>query len=128
MTLWLPLDETSGPGAANLVPGAPNGARFNNPSVNTDGYVSNSLCFDGQSSYVEVPAYDGISFGTNSFSIDAWIRRSVGDPDGYRVIVDKRNGFDLPQGYSFYVNGGKLVFDLADFDIDTYTSTFAVPG
>ncbi|MGD0539508.1 MAG: LamG-like jellyroll fold domain-containing protein, partial [Verrucomicrobiota bacterium] len=91
MVLWLPFDETSGTNSANLVPGGNNGTQVNGPVV-TSGFVANSLTFDGVSQYVEVPSYNAINFGTNDFSIDAWVRRATTSGNSPpRIIVDKRD-------------------------------------
>jgi Concanavalin A-like lectin/glucanases superfamily/Immunoglobulin domain len=137
MVLWLPFDETSGTNSANLVPGGNNGLRVNSPIV-TSGFVANSLSFDGASQYVDVPSYTAINFGTNDFSIDAWVRRAAADTGtSARIIVDKRDqSGGVYTGFAFYLIGspGTLGFDLADgasFNGGTYTrysSSFAVPN
>jgi hypothetical protein len=135
MVLWLPLDEASGTNSANLVPGGNNGVQLNGPAV-TSGLVANSLSFNGTSQYVEVPSYTALNFGTNDFSIDAWIRRATNDlgtsaTSNYRVIVEKAEQSPVAQrGYSFYLHGsqGTLGLQLADGTFTTYTSSFAVPN
>jgi len=127
MTLWLPLDELSGPESLNAA-GGNHGVQQGHPTP-TSGYVGNSLCFDGQQSYVEVPSYPAIDVTTGDLSIDAWIRRSAGD-DGTRVIVDKRNepvSDTAVFGYSFFLLDGTLWFQLADGKFDNYDSTATVP-
>ncbi|HTG34071.1 MAG TPA: LamG-like jellyroll fold domain-containing protein [Thermoanaerobaculia bacterium] len=125
--LWLPFDELAGPTSLNAA-GGNQGVFHNNPSP-APGYVGNSLCFDGAQSYVEVQSYPAIDVTTGNFSVDAWIRRSVGD-DGIRVIVDKRREEFLDTsvfGYSFFLLDGELWFQLADGPYSNYRSGAAVP-
>ncbi len=130
MELWLPFDEIAGPTAANLVPGGSSGTHFNSPTV-MSGYVARSLAFDGVDDYVQVPSYAGINFGTNDFSIDAWVRRPAGNISaGIKIIVDKRVEGVTTNGYAFFLNGtsGLLGFQLADGVFANYASTLGVPS
>ena len=127
MTLWLPLDELTGPTALNAA-GGNNGVHHGN-TIPTTGFVGNGLCFDGQQSYVEVPSYPAIDFGLGDFSIDAWIRRSSGD-QAIRKIVDKRQEVFSSRvfGYSFFLLDGRLWFQLADGTHSNYDSGATVPA
>jgi hypothetical protein len=126
MTLWLPLDELTGPTSLNAAGGNP-GVQHGSP-VPTSGYVGGSLCFDGSTSYVEVQNYPAIDFGLGDFSIDAWVMRKPGDA-GTRVIVDKRKELVGQRffGYSFFLSDGELWFQLADGNYSNYRSTVTVP-
>ncbi len=132
MVLWLPFDETSGASSVNLVPGGNNGTRINGPVVNS-GFVDHSLSFNGVNQYVDVPSYNAINFGTNDFSINAWVRRAANDTGtSAHNIVDKRDisasGY---AGFAFYLMGseGTVGFDLADGGPYTrYSSSLAVPN
>ena len=127
MVLWLPFDETNGIISANLIPGGNSGTQVNGP-VAVNGYVAHSLSFDGINQYVEVPSYNAINFGTNDFSIDAWVRRATNDPGtSVRIIVDKRDESGGVRGYSLFLgNGGALGFQLADGSFSNYSSSLAV--
>ena len=129
MVLWLPFDETSGTTSANLVPGGNNGTQVGSPAV-TIGYVDHSLTFNGVNQYVEVPTYAAINFGTNDFSIDAWVTRPTNDIiTSVRTIVDTRTVSSSVTGYSLFLeSGGTLAFQLADGSFSNYSSSFAVPS
>jgi hypothetical protein len=130
MVLWLTLDEASGPTSTNLIPIGNNGTHVNSPVVTT-GLVANSLTFNGVNQYVEVPSYAAINFGTNDFSIDAWVKRATNDTgSSVRNIVDKRDESGGVRGYAFYLSGslGTLGFQLGDGPFSNYGSTLAVPN
>ncbi len=112
MVAWFPFDETVGPDANNAAAGN-DGTHENGPTIEP-GQVQNSLCFDGLSSYVNVPSYPAIEIGTSDLTIDAWIKRSANDDNSTRVITDKRtDGAGDNVGYSFYLYQGKLGLQLS---------------
>jgi hypothetical protein len=115
MVLWLPFDETSGNFSANLEAPADYGTQFGGPTVVFGSYVDNSLSFDGTTNqYVSVPDYSAIDFGTNDFTIDAWVNRSTNGPNSLpSIIVDKRD-INTAAGYSLALSYGKLVLALAN--------------
>ncbi len=115
MVLWLPFDDTGAP-SCNAV-SANNGAWFGAPPpVPTPGVVANGLCLSAAAgNYVQVAPHPAINFSTQSFSIDCWVRYA--SAQGLQVILDKRcEGSCAPNvfGYSLYLNGNALGFQLAD--------------
>ena len=131
MVLWLPFDETNGTTAANLYASGHNGTHVNGPSV-TSGYVAHSLCFDGVSQSVSVPSYTAINFGTNNFSIDAWVKRDPASSNAPpRIIVEKRDPQTIV-GYSLAVSFGHLLFQMGTdnyfYPYDNYADTATVPA
>lgn len=83
MVSWWPFDEPSGNISLDII-GTNNGTNINNP-VRVAGMVNGALEFD-QTNYVEVPHNSSLDFGTNDFTVDAWINPS--DPG---TIVGKFN-------------------------------------
>ena len=126
--LWLPFDEPDGSVAANGA-SANHGVLYNGPAHNPDGFGLRSLCFDGVDDYVQVTPYPALQFGTNDFSVDAWIKPANNDST-IRAIVDHReeNG-PVVRGYSFYLwYSNRLSFQLADGSFSQYFSMLTVPA
>jgi len=111
MVAWWPLDETSGT-IANDIAGFNNvGTYFGGP-VQVPGKVAGALSFNGSTDYVEVADHPELNFGTGDFSIDAWVRTTQTDR---ATIIDKRTGTNTnPVGYTLFVSGGKLGFQIGD--------------
>ncbi|MBI3194922.1 MAG: T9SS type A sorting domain-containing protein [Ignavibacteriae bacterium] len=110
MVAWWTLDETSG-SVSDDVMGFPNdGTRINAPTV-VAGKVVSALNFNGTTQYVEIPSHSEINLDSLDFTIDAWIK-SV-DSIGVSTMVDKRVSSPV-QGFSFFLNNGKLALQLAD--------------
>ena len=128
LVLWLPFDEFTGPGTFNAA-GGNLGILSNGPTRDLTGYVNRSLCFDGIDDYVTVPTYTAISFGTNDFSIDAWVKPVPGE-NTIRIIVDHRfESSPNAIGYSLFLgNGNNLGFQIGDGNYVNYPSTFNVPA
>ena len=111
MVLWLPFDETSGTASANLASGGIPGTQVNGPAV-TNGFVANSLSFDGVSQSVAVPSYSAINFGVKDFSMDAWVKRAAASGNSPpRILIDKRDPLAVV-GYSLSVSYGNLLFQM----------------
>ena len=128
MVMWLKFDETSGATAYNGSAGN-NGWLANNPFHNLGQYVVNSLCFNGVNQYVQVTPYAAMQFGTNDFSVDAWVKPAfVGN--AVRVIVDHRQeSGPVVRGYSLFLGAGNLLgFQLADGTFVNYASSLTVPA
>ncbi len=128
MSLWLPLDETTGTTSANLAPSSNNGTHVNTPSV-ISGYVANSLSFNGINQYVTVPDYPAINPGAGQdFSIDAWVKRSATSPNSPpSIIVDKRDP-NTGVGYSLALSYGNLIWQMNDGSGYTnYRDTGTIP-
>ena len=114
MVGWWTFDEPSGAVAHDFSISTPNtGSWTNNPLIVNPGKVDRGLQFDGVDDYVEVRDEDDLNFGSESFSIDAWIQTS--QDFGRVTIVDKRTraGLDYT-GYQFFLYDGRLGFQLAD--------------
>lgn len=125
MGLWLPFNEASGTTAMN--PSGSSGLLVGNPGRSA-GKVDNALCFNGTSQYVDVPGYAEISFGTDSFSIEAWVKREAED-SGVRVIAEKRSSTGgALAGYSLFLYNGTPGLQLADGTFDNYGATKPVPA
>ncbi len=128
MVMWLKFDETNGPTALNASAGN-QGTLYNGPTRNPGQYVVNSLCFDGANDYVQVQPYAAMQFGTNDFSVDAWVKPATLD-NTVRIIVDHReeNG-GVIRGYSLFLGGNNtLAFQIADGTHINYPSTLVVPA
>ncbi|MBI5762936.1 MAG: hypothetical protein HZA51_05355 [Planctomycetes bacterium] len=111
MVAWWPLDELAGGTSEDIIAGH-NGTHVNAPVPLAGQYVDNALCFDGISSYVNVPDAPGLNFGIGDFSIDAWVKTTVAS--GVRIVVDKRLESGSTTGYSLYLGNGQLGFQIAD--------------
>jgi len=111
MAAWWPLDETTGPIAADIAGFPTNGTHFNGPTP-LAGMVAGALSFDGVDDYVEVADHPSLNFGQGNLSVDAWIRTS--DSSGVKIILDKRVEAASVQGYSLFLANGLLGFQLAD--------------
>ena len=112
MVAWWPLDETSGTNANDII--NDNDGTHQNGPASVSGMVGGALSFDGANDYVKVPDNDVLDFGANQdFSIDAWILSKK--TNGIQTIVDKRyeDGKKNTKGYTFFLNNGKLSFQLA---------------
>ena len=128
MVMWLKFDETSGPTAYNSSAGN-NGYLASSPAHNLGQYVVNSLCFNGVNQYVQVTPYPAMQFGTNDFTVDAWVKPAT-LANTVRVIVDHReeNG-GVVRGYSLFLGGNNAVgFQIADGTFINYPFTSVVPA
>ena len=112
MTAWFPFDETSGTISNDIVANN-DGTQINGP-IAASGKVAGALCFDGVNDYVSAPDNASIDIGQGDISIDAWIRTT--STGGVQIICEKREQTaTLPtRGYSFFLSGGQLGFQLAD--------------
>ena len=120
MVLWLTLDESVGDTCLNSA-GYNNGLRYegntlathaNGPTHNLGQYVYNSLCFDGTDDKVVVPNYAAIDFGTQNFTLDAWVKWGGGT--GNQIMLDHRTQVGANYyGYSWYLANGKPAIQLA---------------
>ncbi len=123
MTLWLPFDEPYGTTAVN--PPGTAGWLVGNPARVT-GKASRALQFNGTSDHVDVPSYAGVNFGTNNFTLEAWILPTGNAP--IQVIAEKR----IQQGgsyfgYSFFLYNGRLGVQIADGQYANYLAPTPVP-
>jgi len=125
---WWPFDETPGPGASDApdIAGGPNNASW--PVVlrptPVAGVVSNALSFDGTNNFLMVLDDPEVNFagacglpGTEDFTIDLWVK--FDSDTALLPILDKRligsvGGQVCARGYALAVQGGRLVFQMAD--------------
>jgi len=105
MISWWPLDETSGPTAADIV-GGNDGTHINGPTP-IPGMVDGALSFDGKDDVVAVPTVS-LQLAKTGLTIDAWVRVDPEDLEG--MFVDTR----LPglAGFMFLHKDGRLAFKL----------------
>ena len=128
MVMWLKFDETTGPTAYNSVAGN-HGYLAGNATRNLGQYVINSLCFNGVNQYVQVTPYAAMQFGTNDFTVDAWVKPATLN-NTIRTIVDHReeNG-PVVRGYSVFLGTNNTVgFQLADGTLMNYYFNTVVPA
>ncbi|PKL83487.1 MAG: hypothetical protein CVV24_04810, partial [Ignavibacteriae bacterium HGW-Ignavibacteriae-3] len=115
MVAWWSLDETSRSKWPDFA-GYNNFGTLMNGPIPVAGKVLGALQFDGIDDYVEVADHSELNFGTGNFSFDAWIKTNASD--GVRVILDKRTEtsglFTIYQGYSIFLNEGKLHLQIAN--------------
>lgn len=81
--------------------------------------VAEAIALNGRDQFIRVAAHPELAFGTEDFSIDAWIRIDDEDPrTGRRTIVDKSalGPMDQPYGYSFFVEDGHLGFAMSSLN------------
>ena len=112
---WWPLDEPTGPVAAELVSGR-DGLHDAAP-LPVPGQVGGALSFGagGVLNAVVVAPDPAFNFGlTQDFSIDAWIRADPDPIPTYRPIVTKLNEgpTDFPYGWQLYLYDGYLSFGI----------------
>jgi concanavalin A-like lectin/glucanase superfamily protein/beta-propeller repeat-containing protein/slime mold repeat-containing protein len=103
---WWSLDETSGATANDLAAFNNAGSELGGPT-HIAGFIKSALGFDGVDDYVSVPDHPELDLGMGDFTLDAWVRTT-----GDGILLDKRDA--LPRGYSFYLNNGRLGFQMAD--------------
>jgi len=69
--------------------------------------------FDGRTEYINIPDQPFLNFGTNNFSVSAWLKTA--SRSGIEVIFDKRIETSGPvQGYVVATYNGNLLLQLAD--------------
>jgi hypothetical protein len=131
MTTWFAFDENSGI-EANDRAGAihSQGTLTNGASFISSGKVDGGLQLDGVNDFVDVYDDPELNFGTGDFSIDAWVKTSVGS--GTHVIVDKRSGPMLTHtGYVFFLLNGNLALQLGNggpTNLNYFSSLFVADG
>lgn len=122
MVAWWPLDDLSGDSVVDDIIGLPdNGSPKPGPTVGPSSpssvaaVVGTGLNFlsgaspTGPNYYLEVPTSPELNFGTDDFTIDAWIK--LGQAGQIHPIVDKLD-FSTPgsgTGYAFFVQSGSLL-------------------
>ncbi|MCU0788369.1 MAG: HYR domain-containing protein, partial [Verrucomicrobia bacterium] len=128
LAAWWPLDELTGAttyadlsgngNTAFIESGGPLGS-FQSPSA-TPGVVLGGSQFIDSASRGRAPDTASLNFGTNSFSLDCWVRPVDQSPaNSWQAIVDK---LDLPslRGYSIGLTNGNLAVILGDGALSTH--------
>lgn len=143
MVDWWTFDETISPAVmvANDIAGGVNnfGVHVNGPTP-VAGKVNAALCFNGANQWVEVRDHAEVNFFGNcfaspvpaeDFSVDTWVRIDANTTEALLPIVDKRVNPQNPVGYTMFIAGGRLAFQMADgAGVDTYVepSPSITPG
>jgi hypothetical protein len=97
----------------------------NGPTHTLGQYVDNSLCFDGTGDKVVVPNYAAIDFGTQNFTLDAWVKWNGGT--GNEIMLDHRiQSGGSYYGYSWYLANGHPGIQLATGPFHNFVSTNAL--
>ena len=137
MVGWWPLDEPNGATVVNDLIGGhhgtpePGGSVGVNPPLGAPnavtGAVAGAMHFITNSNYINVPHHTGLNFGAGSFTLDAWVRTGQASPSINKVIVEKLDQAQK-RGYSFSIQGNKLVLTLGDGSpaLTTFTSAGAI--
>jgi hypothetical protein len=86
-----------------------NASLVNGPSFSTDG--TGSIVLDGSNDYISLSTN---GFGSASFSVEWWIKKTPGDTDGYIHVTDN---YDNPES-RFYMNTSTI--DAAIYDGGAY--------
>jgi hypothetical protein len=121
MVAWWPLDETtgaptyadlSGNGNTALVEGGGPLGSFGSPSP-IPGKVAGASSFLDSSTRGRAPNAPSLNFGTNSFSLDCWVRPVLIAPTAWQTIVDKFDTTSL-RGYTMGISNGTVVLQIGD--------------
>jgi hypothetical protein len=127
LALWLPLDEATGPVAANKSASF-NGTYLGGPTPLSTGKVASALCFDGVDDHVDVPSYPNIDVSTADFSLDAWVQQTS-NASGTDVLIDKRtDSGGQVRGYSLFLYNRQIGLQLADGTYANYISPGQTPN
>ncbi len=83
-----------------------------NPSTLQEGKFNDCIQFDGTDDYIEAADDASLEFGSDDFTIEAWIRPT--DLNDLRMIACKWDGIGDQRGWYLRVQyGGKLAFGLS---------------
>lgn len=127
LAAWWPLDELTGaPTYADLSgngntaiveSGGPLG-NFLSPSA-TLGKVAGASYFIDSQTRGRAPNAASLNFGTNSFTLDCWIKPIQSGPTDWKVIVDKYN-VGTARGYAIGLTNGNLALRVGDGTLYTH--------
>lgn len=108
---------------ATDIRGGNHGQLLGSAVAGSPGLVVGAFEFDGIDDYVEIADDDALDFGVGDFSVDMWVKTD--DDSGVKVLLDKRSepATGDVQGYSAYIIGGVLGFQLADGNGTSLCST-----
>jgi hypothetical protein len=84
------------------------------------GGQGNALIFDGVNDYVEVEDKDELDFGTDDFTVSAWIKTSH-TPSGndFPIIISKEHGAGARSGYVLFIQPAAGIERKASFLISS---------
>ncbi len=135
MAAWWPLDELTGAttyadlsgngNTALIESGGPLG-NFLSPAAGP-GQVAGASTFLDSSSRGRAPNAPSLNFGTNSFSLDGWVRPAGGLPNSWQTIVDKLDLGTL-RGYTVGISNGNLALRVGDGTLYTHTGQALSPN
>jgi len=97
LVLHLSFDDVKGDEVMDGSGNQNNGTIFGGAKI-VDGRVGKSIEIDGATGRVEVPNSDSLSIGTNSLTIECWLKTASTDRQTYSRIVSKGN-FSWTPGY-----------------------------
>ncbi len=83
----------------DLVSSGKNGTLTNGPTFSS--LNSGTLVFDGSNDYIDIPATDLLTFGTNPFTIDFWIY--ITSETNIRTILSNYNDYNANYSTYFYL-------------------------
>ncbi|KPA17873.1 Laminin G, subdomain protein 2 domain protein [Candidatus Magnetomorum sp. HK-1] len=116
LVAWYPFDGDAKDASGNGNHGTVHGAILNS------GVINNAYKFDGNDDYISIPDSSLLNFGSNSFSICAWIKNNQ-TGTGKRIITKRKNASD-GNWYSLLISNGLLMFEINS--TTKFTSTIKV--
>jgi len=132
---WWPLDELfgattyadlSGNGNTALIEGGGPLGSFQSPGP-TAGKVAGASSFLDSLSRGRAPNAPSLNFGTNSFSLDCWVRPAQTGPPSWQTIVDKFNT-NTARGYTVGISNGNLTLIVGDGSTYTHAGPAVSPN
>ena len=87
----------------------------NSTLTNGPTFSNNNLVFDGTNDYVSIPVSSAFNFGTNSFSIDFWVR--------FNSFVSTTNSPTLVVFAPYYTSANNFLLYLVSGKLSIYTPT-----
>jgi len=77
--------------------------------INSNPLYLGSLSFNGSSTYLQTPNSTAINFGTNNFTVEAWVYlNSAVTAGSFPGIISLRNSNTFRFAWSSYISGGNL--------------------
>ena len=108
------FDEGSGNIAYDASGNGNHGTLINGPKW-SQGKIGDALQFDGKDDYVDCGNNNSISFPTNSFSVEVWLKTNESCPNDYcGWILDTKLAGTLNSGYDMFIQYGKITFRTAN--------------
>ena len=134
LAAWWPLDEVAGAATYADLSGNGNTAliesgllgSYQSPGP-TLGKVLGASSFLNSLSRGRAPNAASLNFGTNSFSLDCWVRPTQAGPPSWQTIVDKLNT-GTARGYTAGISNGNLTLIVGDGSIYTHIGPAVNPN